>query len=105
MKHGPIYIRSIFMKQEGAGQARIEATLVNRSRDAVPPRLLLLYLYDSENRIRDRISIRLKPFAPSGVQSVSSIFRLKSGDFFSYTARLEKLDGADYSNSQVQSAE
>jgi hypothetical protein len=105
MKHGPIYIKSIFVKQESAGQARIDATLLNRSRESVPSFLLLLYFYDAENRIRDRISIRLKPFAPAGVQSVSSIFRLKSGDFFSYTARLEKLEGTDYSNFEVQSAE
>jgi hypothetical protein len=97
MEQLPIYIKSLFIKQEGAGQARVEATLENCGGTELPPFLLLLYFYDAEGRVRDRISIKMKPFNKSGIQTVSSIFRLKSGDFFSYSVRLEKLDGVNYS--------
>ena len=87
---GPIYIKSLLVRAEGDGQARIEAKLENRSSAATLSMLLLLYFYDDRDRIRDRISINLKPFAPNEVRTVSSFFRLKSAGFFTYTARLEK---------------
>jgi len=85
-----IRIKSLGVRVEDDGQARIEAKLQNRARVATQPLILLIYFYDEENRVRDRISIRLAPIAPNETRSVNTVFRLKAQGFFSYTARLEK---------------
>ncbi|MFA6451046.1 MAG: hypothetical protein WCX65_16340 [bacterium] len=87
----PIYIKSLAVRALDSGQARIEAELENRGGSDSPPLLLLINFFDSENRVRDRISIRLKPIKPGAPLSASTVFRLKSGGFFSYSARLEKI--------------
>jgi hypothetical protein len=86
-----IYIKSLAVRVVDGGQARVEAELENRGASAAPPLLLLLNFFDSENRVRDRISIRLKPFKPGEPLATTAVFRLKSDGFFSYSARLEKI--------------
>ena len=98
MKKGPIHIRSLAVRPEGDGEARIVAVLENRSRSSVPPFRLMLYFYDGEDRVRDRLYVRLRKFEPGETQNAQLVFRLKSTEFFRYEARLEKLEGTDYSN-------
>ncbi len=83
-------IKSIGVRVEDGGQARIETILRNHGRAATQPLLLLLYFYDDEGRVRDRISIGLTRFAPNETRVINTVFRLKGRGFFSYTARLEK---------------
>ena len=91
METGPVYIKSLAIRVIEGGQARVEAKLENHGDAPTPPLLLLLYFYDEENRVRDRISIRLKPFNQGDGLAVNTVFRLKSPGYFSYTARLEKI--------------
>jgi hypothetical protein len=49
--------------------------------------------------VRDRLYVKLKPFAPEESQDFSLVFRLKSLEFAASAVRLEKLEGTDYSES------
>jgi hypothetical protein len=85
-----LHIKSLSVKLLGDDQARIEAKLRNPGRSATPPLLLLLYFYDEENRIRDRINIRIKASKPGEIIMAGATFRLKNTGCFTYIASLEK---------------
>ncbi len=85
-----MHIKSLRIKQTGDDQAKIEATIADESQVLSESHLLILYFHDEENRIRDRINIRVKPAKPGADVSVSTMFRLKNASFFTYTASLEK---------------
>ena len=84
-----ILIKSLAVSSDAAHkQGRVEANLFNGGRAPSPPSILLLYFHDTDNRIRDRISLRVPPVEPAGSRTVAAVFRLKSTGFFTYTAEI-----------------
>jgi len=85
---GGIIIRSLHVKPGENLQGRVEAVLGNTGKTGTPDAVLLLYFYDNEGRIRDRVSFKLEPIGPSENRSLSAFFRFKNTSFFSYSASI-----------------
>ncbi|HOC93864.1 MAG TPA: hypothetical protein PKH33_16060 [bacterium] len=97
MEEEPIVITKLAVSRLKDGDARLVGAARNVSDGNVPAYRLLVFLHDSESRVRDRLYVKLKPFAPGESQDFSLVFRLKSLEFVASDVRLEKLEGTDYS--------
>lgn len=94
MEHSLLKIRSLSVKANKPGQGFLEAVVENISPENVDDSVLLLYFYDSEGRVRDRISLRLKSLPPTAKSTVSANFRLKNRFFFTYSASIHRTEQA-----------
>jgi hypothetical protein len=99
MEEEPIVITKLAVTRLKDGDARLIGVARNLSARNVPAYRLIVFLHDSESRVRDRLYVKLKPFAPEESQDFSLVFRLKSLEFAASAVRLEKLEGTDYSES------
>lgn len=92
MENNALQIRSLSVKTESGGQGLLEAVVENTGAEPVEDSVLLVYFYDSEGRVRDRISARIKSLPPSARSDIAAHFRLKNRFFFTYTASLHKAE-------------
>ena len=86
---GFLYVRNLAVKRERRFQGRVSALIENGAGASFPASVMLLYFYDGQGRIRDRITVRLPKFKPSEKRNVSALFRLKNDELFLYEATLQ----------------